>query len=292
MPISTVPTSPRLLHKLGHLSALALGVGSLVGGFTVLAGVGPAGAVPTNLYVAPSGSDTANSCTSQATPCQTLKHAYAVSSSGQTINLAAGTYVGGIDITHTLDIVGVQSGGSLNAVTSTINGGGAFPVDIGPGVTVSISNVVVSGGTESGVDNHGVLTLTNVIIQDNVGVDDGSGMFSNDKVVMNGGSFLENTQSSSGVGAGYDQGSGTSTFNNVQFNHNVTSGSGGEGGAIFNFGGTVHLTGNTSIHNNSASVQGGGVFTCPGQTTTTTAGVSITSNTPNDVSHTDTTSSC
>jgi hypothetical protein len=284
----------RVGRSVARLSVLGLAVGSLLGGFTLLAGVTPAGAA-TNLYVSPSGSDTGNNCANASTPCLTLLHAYTeAAGSGSTINLAGGTYAGGITINKSVNIVGTNSGGSLDSLTSTINGGG-FVLFIDSGHTVNISNVVITNASGiAGLANYSTLTLTNVNVVDNTGTFDGAGMFSGSpgSLVMTGGSVSGNTSPDGVPGGGFDQNGGTATFDNVAFNHDTATGSGGEGGAIFNFVGTIHLTGSTAIHNNSATLEGGGVFTCPGQTTTVGPHVSVTGNTPNDFSSSDLASEC
>jgi hypothetical protein len=275
-------------YRLARLSVVGLAAGTLVGGFTLLSGGVPAGASG-NLYVSPYGSDTGNPCTSSSTPCLTLAHAYAVSSGGNTINLAAGTYKGGIEISHNLNIVGTASGGSLDATTSTINGGS--PVLETTASSISITNVVISGadGQWGGIENTGGLTLTNVNVQDNTSLFfDGGGMFNQGNLVMTGGSFQGNTiDADAGEGGGgglFNR--GTAKLTNVSLTHNVATGSlSPEGGGIFNFLGTLKLLGSTVIHNNSAPVNGGGIEACV--PLTTGPDVSVTANTPNDISSAD-----
>jgi hypothetical protein len=286
---------PSLLNRptrhLARLSMVAVVVGSLVGGFTVLASSGTAGASG-NFYVSSYGSDT-NPCTSNA-PCLTLKHTLNVASSGSTIHLAGGTFIGNLDVKKSINIVGTSSGGSLEVVTSTISGnGGIWGLEIAnPGVSVTISDVVVTGASADAIENHGVLVLNDVNLQDSYGDDNGSGMFSGDSVVMNGGSISENAATEGTVGGGFDIDGGTATFHDVSFEHNTAVTPDGEGGAIFNYFGTVHLTGDTSIHDNSAALEGGGILTCPGQTTTIGPDVSVTNNTPNNISSSDPAHQC
>ena len=45
-----------------------------------------------NLYVSPSGNDTANACTTPATPCATIAHAVDQACAGATVNVRPGTY--------------------------------------------------------------------------------------------------------------------------------------------------------------------------------------------------------
>jgi hypothetical protein len=294
MPTTSRYATRRRAH-LARLSVLAVGVGSLLGGFTVLAGNGTAGASG-NLYVSSYGANTGN-CTNANAPCLTLTYAYGQAGSGDTIHVAGGTFAGPPDITKSINIVGTSSDGSLDVVTTTISGRhsiGAGVIDICcSSITVNISDVVVTGGISDGIINYtGHLTLTNVNLADNESNGyDGGGIYNGDNLVYNGGTVSGNTTTGGGVGGGFDN-DGTAKLINVTFTHNTVSGTGGEGGAIFNFLGTVHLTGTDPIHNNSAADQGGGVFTCPAATTTVGPGVSDTANTPNDTSSDDTQSAC
>jgi hypothetical protein len=252
-----------------------------MGGVAVLSGATPAGASPTNVYVSSYGSDT-NPCSSSS-PCLTLAHAYSAVATGGTINLAGGTYKGGLDITKNVNIVGPSSDGSLDVNTATIdalNGNNGIFVN---GQTVSISDVVIDGvnnTTGDGIDNDGgTLTLTNVVIENNVVHANGGGLYNDvgGKITMTGGSLLENSATDTDGGGLFNLAGATVTLKNVSLNHNT----GAEGGGIYNKG-TVHLTGTTSLHNNSATLDGGGIEKCGGSVTAT-SGVSNTANIPNDI---------
>jgi hypothetical protein len=65
----------------------------------------------TDRYVATSGSDVANNCATQATPCQTIQHAVNQSVAGDTVNVAAGIYAEQVKvITANLNITGPATG--------------------------------------------------------------------------------------------------------------------------------------------------------------------------------------
>jgi predicted outer membrane repeat protein len=280
---STAHESRRTRSLLGRLPLLGVAVGSLLGGFTVLSSVAPAGAA-TNLYVASTGSNTTNSCTNPATPCLTIQHAINVASNGNVINLAGGTYRENIEITKNLTIAGTAAGGSLGATTSTINGveGFDFVVDVDPGKTVTLSNLVITGvnAISGGIFNDGILTVDNVNVQDNVGFGDGAGISNEGELTMNGGVVSGNqaTDNTSGGGILND---GEAVLNGVTFTHNSAT---ADGGAIFNAG-LLKLTGASAIHNNSAADDGGGIFECNGDPLSIGPKVSITANTPDDVVH-------
>lgn len=58
----------------------------------------PWSAAAADRYVAPLGADTANDCSGPATPCRSINHAIGQAASGDTINLAAGSYREGVRI--------------------------------------------------------------------------------------------------------------------------------------------------------------------------------------------------
>jgi hypothetical protein len=286
MSFSLAHTSRHMMRTLGRVAALTMTVGSLVGGAALLSGNAPAGAKPiaATRYVSPYGSDTGNSCTSKSSPCQTLKHAVNESNSGDTINLAPGTYVGDIEIDENLTIVGTLPSGSLDANNTTINAEGDPSYKYGIAVlsgVVTISDLVINGGyapQAGGIYNDGELSLDNVTLQNNID-EEGGGIYNADFVQMTGGSITGN-QAEYGGGFFND---GKAIMQGVTFSHNIAGFDGaGEGGAIFNEE-NLTLSGTTPIHNNSASLDGGGIFECTGSGNKIGGGTSNTANTPNDV---------
>jgi hypothetical protein len=289
MPTPSVKSSSRLWQRIARLSTLGLGVGSLLGGFTVLATVTPAGASG-NLYVATTGSDAGgNTCTNKATPCLTLKHAYSEASAGNTINLGPGTFAGGIYITkNNLDIVGTAPGGSLEATNTTISGGS--PVLENHATQLTISNVVITGSesfTGGGIWNYDDLTLTNVTVENNNGY---GGIYNAGDLTMTGGSITENMLNNGGYIGGGLENYDSAVLQDVVLTHNSAAESYGEGGAIGNDG-YLKLIG-TAVHNNSAGLDGGGIEECSKATLTLQSGTSISANTPNQIGTTDPDGTC
>jgi hypothetical protein len=129
-----------------------------------------------NLYVATTGSDTANSGLSAASPFLTLQQAwntivnnYDMSGYTATINVANGTYSSGVFCSGT-----VQGGGSIAFVgnvatpanvTITTSNAHCFAV-YSPGITVNISGfTLTTSGTVSGVPAIGILSNTGCTVQ-------------------------------------------------------------------------------------------------------------------------------
>ncbi len=90
-----------------------------VGGALLAPGTaGVAGAAGATLYVATTGSDTANTCLVAAAPCKTLGHALSVAVIGDTIELAAGTYKAATDPSGTSNTVpATLTGTTIEGVT-------------------------------------------------------------------------------------------------------------------------------------------------------------------------------
>jgi hypothetical protein len=291
---SNVFSTSRIMPKLVRLSVLSLATGAFVGGLTVLGGVTPASA-STNFYLSSYGSDAGgNPCTSSSSPCLTLQHAYneASSSGTTTINLAAGTYQGDFGvpfvpgqklIEKNLDLVGSTNGGSLNAVTTTISGGGEETAIINEGKTMQLSNLVIDDTTGEAIANNGTMTLTNVTVGPTTGSGavPGAGIANSGPLTMTGGSISGNSAFFPGGGLYNDEGS-TAILKNVTITHNTSE---EDGGGIFNFqDSTVHLEGTTSLHNNSAT-DGGGIENCASDGSVITFGPDVvnTGNAPNDL---------
>src|SRR3984893_18401101 len=104
----------------------------------------------TNRFVAVGGNDTSNDCSNAGSPCATIQHAVDQSASGDTINVAAGTYFENVTVGQTVTILGDGTTGS------TVNGGNVNPVfTIIEGATVKLSTLTITNGNASGESNVG-----------------------------------------------------------------------------------------------------------------------------------------
>ncbi len=115
---------------------------------------------PGNWFVAPTGSDAAD-CTSVATPCLTIGEAVFRSASGDSIQVASGTYSETLALSKSLTLNGT-------GVNPVIDGSG-FGVVVGvlAGTTVTMSNFEIRNGSIGGVENAGNLTLIECWIYSN-----------------------------------------------------------------------------------------------------------------------------
>ncbi len=146
----------------------------------------------------------------------------AAAPAGTTINIAPGTYAGGVDVTSDQTIVGAGP-----SATTVSDAGSEFSV--AAGVTASISGLTITGGTAAsggGIDNAGMLTLSTDTISGNMATGSGGGIEN-----QAGGTLIISDSTISGDTAG------------------------GSGGGIDNAG-MLTLT-NTTIADNSAASGGG-----------------------------------
>jgi len=102
-------------------------------------------------YVATSGSDVANDCSSSLTPCATIQHAVDESNTGDTINVGAGVYHEQVKVT-TANLTITGSGALIQPVVGVVNtssifsGNGIAAVIVVDGVTgVTIDQLTIDG---------------------------------------------------------------------------------------------------------------------------------------------------
>src|SRR4051812_27527210 len=115
-------------------------------------GIGPAGAAPTNRYVATTGSDgsgeSVNDCTVQASPCRHIQYAVNEAGAGDTIHVKAGKYDEGVRIRKSLTLLG---DGATGANRTLVDGNDDGPsiwvdgVDVSAPTVVTIRNMAIDG---------------------------------------------------------------------------------------------------------------------------------------------------
>jgi hypothetical protein len=223
-------------------------------------------------YVATTGSD-ANDCLSPATPCATIDSALDRSSSGDTINVAEGTYFGSGDQVISPGQSAILSGGWNATFTSktgmsTIDGQGVRRgvLVFDPAVIVMDSFIIRNGtlfNSAGGILNQGTLTLTNSVVSDNV-ADFGAGISNSGMLTLDHATVSGNTAATFGGGI---LNHGTLTVNNSTISGNTSVEFGG--GGIANSGGTLILN-NSTVSGNSTSSDGGGLLNAGGPTGTIT----------------------
>jgi len=109
-------------------------------------------------YVAPGGSDTSNDCTDSLNPCATVQHAVDQALPGDTIYVAAGTYVSGgagqvVNLDKTVTLLGGYTTSDWTTANPTANptildgGGTAQVVTIAIGTSAVIQGFHIRNGT-------------------------------------------------------------------------------------------------------------------------------------------------
>ena len=190
-------------------------------------------------YVAPSGDDN-NACLSPATTCATINGAIGKASSGDTILVSVGPYIGTGDQVVLIDKSLTLSGGwDASFITqggmSTIDGQGARQgILVNNGTTVIVDHFTVQNGFSNlnggGIYTEGELTLDNSVVTSSTAPQYGGGI------------------SSWGIGA--------LTISNSIISGNTAGG----GGGIAAVGGTLITLNNSSVINNH-SYNGAGIWT-------------------------------
>lgn len=219
--------------------------------------------------------DSSNACSLRAAVQEANARA-----GGDTIQLGAATYVltgaigddlaasGDLDITVNLTVTGAGTASTI------IDGGGVdrvFDIDpSGVGVTVTISNLTVRGGSApanapaqagGGIRNHGTLSLSNVTVTANSSGINGGGLLNTGTLTLSNTTVSGNTASTDGGGI-YNGNSAALTITASTLSGNTANGTGRNGGGIFNSS-AASLT-NVTISGNSAGSGGGGVFNSGG----------------------------
>ncbi|WP_150110570.1 beta strand repeat-containing protein [Granulicella mallensis] len=187
----------------------------------------------------------------------------------QTITLASS-----LSVPSSTTITGATSGsGTTLTNLVTVSGGGSssnFPVfSVASGVTnASISNLIIANGHTTaeggGVDNLGVLTVTNTTFSNNYaggsitgGGNGGGAIYTLGTLAIAGSTFTGN---SSAPGGAVSAGSGTVTVSSSTFTGNTALGPYAGGAMFINTGTTVTITDSTFSGNSASSGSAGGIF--------------------------------
>jgi predicted outer membrane repeat protein len=236
-------------------------------------------------YVAPTGSDQ-NDCLSANAACEHIQTVIDWAASGDTINIAAGTYFETLQIpdkslslkgqgTATTIIDGLQqktvlgifasASRSVNISGLTVQNGKASNLGGGilvEGGTVSVADTNILSNTATfggGISNQGILYMNNVLFRGNEATgnvfSEGGGIWNTNAGELNGVTFSDN-QASRG-GAISSVGVMTVTASVVENNRVL----GNYGGGIFNRGsGQLTLINSVVSGNRAIGTSGGGIY--------------------------------
>ena len=244
-------------------------------------------------YVATTGDD-ADDCATTSTPCATINGAIGKATSGDTIYVATGNYIGtGTEVVLINKGVtllgGWDSTFTIQDALSTIDGqsvrGGIY---LDGSYIVTIDHFLITNGYTTavggGINNIAstILTLNDSVVSDNTAAV-GGGIYNNGTLTLNYTVISNNTTQYNGAGINHDGGTLTLNYSTVSGNTATSSVGGGisspsEGTLILNnstvsdntsstFGGGIHkydlgtLTlNNSTVSGNMAGDNGGGIY--------------------------------
>jgi hypothetical protein len=202
-------------------------------------------------YVAPNGNDTGD-CTNPGSPCKTINYARAQTNNGDTISLAAGTYVENVNIFQDTTIVGADKSNTI------IDGGGVDTVlTIFSAITVYVSDVTIQNGDDlygGGIDNNGALFLTDVVVTNNHASIAGGGINNNNYLILLRTILSNNT--SDQIAGGFMNFGWNMEVDDSAIIDNTAGPLHYGGGGHNNSGATLYIT-NTTISGNTAGGGGG-----------------------------------
>ncbi len=271
--------------RMKSLCALALSL-SVLAGVLIVLGAWKAGAVRAAnglRYVAPLGSDASNDCTNSGAPCKTVQHAVDQAESGDSVLVATGIYTGvhvraGVtQVVHITKSLTVRGGYTTdwntfepdaNLTTLNAEGQGLVLYVSGPGITVTIEGLRITGGDATGTAESGggiYATQAAVSLRDNVVYSNtadayGGGValmqceatVSHNAILSNTARALEYYQGGGGL---YAAGGDAVLVDNVVSSNSSTNRAGG----VYLAGATATMTHNTLIGNRGIGREGGGV---------------------------------
>ncbi|HXW34848.1 MAG TPA: choice-of-anchor Q domain-containing protein [Acidimicrobiales bacterium] len=260
--------------KLRVVSVLAV-FGLMAGAMAVISASTPAFASSTTLYVSTTGSNTGN-CQNEASPCATISYAVSQAASGDTIEVASGTYHDIVEVPAPLDITieGPSGGATVDGESTTAQVGSVFAIDGDASVTLENLTISDGEGTTFGsltygdgvfVSAGGSATLTNDTLTNNTAFrgpsgDVGGGIYNSGTAVLNDDTVSDNNSSNGGGGI-YTSADSSTTVTDSTVSGNLGN---GEGGGIFNAGLAFlrddTVAGNTAEYSELAVDTGGGIY--------------------------------
>ncbi len=205
-------------------------------------------------YVAPNGSDAGNDCLDDLAPCRTIQHAINQAFGGETVQIAAGTYVENVILAKNVTLQGAD------AATTFVDGsGGAARVirmDYSPFYDVTIRNLSIHGGQGGIRASGGALLLENSRVYDNDAssewYDQGGGLLAwGPTTIRNSAIFSNTAEYGGGIFA-----QGPLTITGSAVHHNVATESGGGLSISAASGDLIRLENSTISHNQAASSGG------------------------------------
>ena len=212
-----------------------------------------------NRYVAPTGSNTGNDCTTPANPCLTVEYGLSQSSSGDTLLLAAGFYTPTTSLLLDFDITISGVGLDKTFINANQNDQGFVNYN---GATSLLQDLTVYNARINGIRNVNILTLQGVVVSNSGSSFDGGGIYneSNGDLFMSESLVVGNQTDRYGAGL---FNAGHATVSNSAFLQNQVTGTQGEEGGITNVG-VLSLTNVTFALNqapNAAALGNTGMLT-------------------------------
>jgi predicted outer membrane repeat protein len=267
-----IPSAAGKLRRPPRKARWAVGILPLAGIVLCMTGCGGMGTVVdlSKWYVAPGGNDQ-NDCHSASTACKTIQKAVDKAAPyGDTVNIAAGTYVENVQVRKSLTLIGagevatvLDGNGDATRQQTVLLEGTSLA-----NISVSLSALAVrhghAGGGGATIYGGGIYahevnaTLTDVAVTDNVAERDGGGIYvdRNSNLALNNVSVLENRALNRNGGGIYTNATLTMIGGEIRDNE-ASIGQGGSGGGLYTSG-VTSLT-NVVIDGNQA-VAGGGIY--------------------------------
>ena len=249
----------------------------------------PTASASTTWYVDGVNGNDGNNCKSSTTACKTIGHTISLASSGDSVSVAAATYVERLTINISLHVTGsgaattIIDGGGINTVVTISNTQASVTLSkltIRNGVARAFFGGLGEGG---GIFNLGKLTVSNSTISGNEVIRGscanvctlrGGGIFNVGTLTINNSTISGNSANfdiicgnmsyCTAIGGGLYNG-GTLTVSNSTITGNTDICSGefctNDGAGIKAASGTVEIN-NTTISGNSGARYGGGISNC------------------------------